>query len=86
MKILKEGRSRKFKQGIVEKTFAACSANGRPILYITERAVFVLREGEGVELTEIAPGIDLDRDVLSFMPFRPLMRDVKLMDARLFQP
>ncbi len=86
LKILKEGRSRKFKERVAEKTFAASSAGGRPILYITERAVFVLREGQGVELTEIAPGVDLERDVLAFMPFRPLMRDVTLMDARIFQP
>jgi propionate CoA-transferase len=86
LRILQEGRSRKFKNRVVEKTFAASSAGGRPILYVTERAVFRLREGRGIELTEIAPGVDLERDILSFMPFRPIMTDVKLMDARLFRP
>ena len=51
---------------------------------MTERAVFHLRP-EGIELTEIAPGIDLDKDVLAHMEFKPLMRDVKRMDAGLFR-
>lgn len=86
LKIYKEGRSRKFKRQVAEKTFAASSAKGRPILYVTERAVFRLREGEGIELTEIAPGVDLERDVLAYMPFRPVMKDVRLMDKRCFMP
>jgi propionate CoA-transferase len=57
----------------------------QPVLYITERAVFRLRSA-GLELIEIAPGIDLERDVLAHMDFVPLMRDVKVMDAALFQP
>ncbi|EIE20813.1 nagb/rpia/CoA transferase-like protein [Coccomyxa subellipsoidea C-169] len=86
LRIIQEGRSRKFKRRVAEKTFAASSAKGRRILYVTERAVFRLREGEGIELTEIAPGVDLERDVLAFMPFRPLMKDVKIMDKRCFMP
>ncbi|KAK9909800.1 hypothetical protein WJX75_007599 [Coccomyxa subellipsoidea] len=84
LRIIQEGRSRKFKRRVSEKTFAASSAKGRRILYVTERAVFRLREGEGIELTEIAPGIDLERDILAYMPFRPLMKDVKVMDKRCF--
>lgn len=40
---------------------------------------------EGVELTEVAPGIDIEKDILSHMGFKPIMKNVKLMDARLFR-
>ena len=73
LEISQEGRSSKFKAQVAGKTFAASSAKGREILYVTERAVFRLQEGEGLELIEIAPGIDLERDILARMPFRPLM-------------
>jgi propionate CoA-transferase len=83
--IVHEGRHKKFRKKVFEKTFAASSAGRRPIKYITERAVFVLQEGRGVELSEIAPGVDLERDVLAHMGFRPLIREpLKLMDARCF--
>ena len=53
-------------------------------MYITERAVFRLA-AEGIELIEIAPGVDLEKDVLGKMAFRPRVSpDLKLMDARLF--
>lgn len=55
-------------------------------MYITERAVFVLREGRGVELVEIAPGMDLQKDILAHMGFKPLIRNpLPLMDARCFE-
>ncbi|MCB2038071.1 MAG: acyl CoA:acetate/3-ketoacid CoA transferase, partial [Ottowia sp.] len=57
----------------------------QPVLYITERAVFRLRSA-GLELIEVAPGIDIERDVLAHMDFKPLIRDVKPMDPALFQP
>ena len=54
------------------------------VLYVTERAVFELTK-EGMLLKEIAPGIDLERDVLGQMGFRPIIPDeVKVMDATLF--
>ena len=55
-------------------------------MYITERAVFELTP-EGVMLTEIAPGADLEKDILDKMDFRPVISpDLKLMDERLFRP
>jgi len=54
------------------------------VLYITERCVFSLCE-EGLELIEIAPGIDLETQILPLMGFKPIMRKPpKLMDARIF--
>lgn len=95
--IRQEGRLQKFRTAVHEKTFAGASANGRPILFITERAVFRLAQHQGtagsggssgcaVELIEVAPGVDIERDILPHMGFRPLMRAVKLMPAQIFQP
>ena len=67
-------------------TFSGAYAQekGQPVLYITERAVFKLTP-EGVELTEIAPGVDLQKDILDQMDFKPIMKDVKTMDERIFR-
>jgi propionate CoA-transferase len=54
------------------------------VLYVTERCVFRLRP-EGLRLIEVAPGIDIERDVLSHMAFRPIIGDVALMDPRIYQ-
>jgi propionate CoA-transferase len=57
---------------------------GRPVLYVTERCVFRLSKA-GLELTEIAPGVDLQRDILAKMDFRPLIPKAPvLMDPRIF--
>ncbi len=56
---------------------------GKEVMYITERAVFRLTPG-GVELVEAAPGIDIEKDVLSKMEFKPVVRRVDEMDERLF--
>ena len=54
------------------------------MLYVTERCVFQLTPG-GLELIEIAPGVDLEKDVLAHIGFDPIIRgEPKLMDARIF--
>lgn len=85
VEIVQEGRGHKLVNKVEQITFSGDFARekGQQVYYITERAVFVLTE-EGVELIEIAPGVDLEKDVLGQMGFTPIMKDVKLMDARLF--
>ncbi|HDX8892815.1 TPA: acyl CoA:acetate/3-ketoacid CoA transferase [Klebsiella oxytoca] len=70
----------------VEKiTFSASYArqSGQEVLYVTERAVFQLTEA-GVELIEIAPGVNVERDILPYMAFRPIINQPRLMDSALF--
>jgi len=85
--ILNEGRATKFVREVEHRTFSGRYAWKRrqPVLYITERAVFRLC-AEGIELIEIAPGIDLERDVLAQMEFRPVINaPPKPMDAAIFR-
>ena len=84
--ILNEGKVKKFLQKVEQITFSGAYAQKvkQPVMYITERAVFKLTE-EGMMLTEIAPGVDLEKDVLALMDFKPVIsKDLKLMDARIF--
>jgi propionate CoA-transferase len=61
------------------------TARGQSALYVTERCVFALRP-DGLELTEVAPGIDIERDILALMDFKPLIpRDPVVMDGRIFR-
>lgn len=86
LKILQEGSARKFLKKVGHVTFSGEYAQevGQPVLYITERAVFELRK-DGLHLIEIAPGIDLEKDILAHMDFTPKMdTPPKLMDARIF--
>jgi propionate CoA-transferase len=84
--ILREGKSRKFIKTVDQITFngAYAAESGQPVLYVTERCVF-RRGREGMELIEIAPGIDVNRDVLAHMDFTPIVRNPALMDARIFR-
>ena len=88
LRIAREGETRKFVQEVEHRTYAGqfAHARGQEALYVTERCVFRLVE-DGLELIEIAPGIDLERDILAQMAFRPrIAHALALMDARLFKP
>ena len=86
LRIVQEGRARKFGSSVQQVTFSGTLAakTDKAVLYVTERCVFRLTDG-GLELVEVAPGIDIDRDILAHMAFRPLMGQVREMDARLFR-
>ena len=87
LRIVQEGRARKFGSSVQQVTFSGALAAkpDKAVLYVTERCVFRLTDG-GLELVEVAPGIDIDRDILAHMAFRPLIGQLREMDARLFRP
>ena len=87
IEIQREGRVGKFLDRVEQVTFSGARAArlGQPVLYVTERCVFELT-AEGLELVEIAPGIDIDRDIVEQMQVRPIVRDLRQMDARIFAP
>lgn len=86
LKIVNEGKNKKFCEQIEQITFSAKTAiaNEQPVMYITERAVFRLTK-DGPMLCEAAPGIDVEKDIISLMPVRPLIApDFHLMDEKIF--
>ena len=86
LRIVRDGVVRKFVSKVEHVTFSGEVArrSGKPVLYVTERCVFRLTE-QGLELIEIAPGIDLERDILARMDFSPRIPNrPKLMDRRIF--
>ncbi len=88
LKIEKEGLLSKLLDEVEHITFSGpyAAKSGRKILYITERCVFSLGK-EGLELTEVAPGVDLQKDILDLIDFKPIIpRPPKLMDERIFRP
>ncbi|MFY9779210.1 MAG: acyl CoA:acetate/3-ketoacid CoA transferase [Candidatus Baltobacteraceae bacterium] len=88
LRIVREGAPRKFIHEVEERTFSGplAAAKGQSVLFVTERCTFKLGV-EGLELVEIAPGIDLERDILAQMDFRPLLKQSpRLMDPRIFRP
>lgn len=86
LRILEDGSAIKFVDQVEHRTFSGPQAVKwrQSVLYVTERCVFKLT-ADGLELAEIAPGIDLQKDILDRMAFRPLMPRVPaLMDSRIF--
>ena len=84
--ILSEGKGTKFVEEVEHRTFSGEQAakTDKDVLYITERCVFKLTP-QGLALTEIAPGVDLQKDILDRMAFKPIIHEpLKLMDARIF--
>jgi propionate CoA-transferase len=87
LRILQEGKHRKFIRDVEHITFSGNYAlsTGQPVFYVTERAVFRLTK-EGLTLIEYAPGIDVEKDILALMDFKPVVPpNLKEMDARLFR-
>jgi propionate CoA-transferase len=88
LRITKEGTGKKFVERVEQITFSGnyASAKKDPVLFVTERGVFSLEDGELV-LVEIAPGVDLERDILGMMEFAPrIAPQLGTMDSALFQP
>ncbi len=80
------GGTPKFVRHVEHRTFSGREAlrRGQPVLYVTERCVFGLHEG-GLALLEVAPGVDVQRDILALMGFDPVIeRPPALMDAAIF--
>jgi propionate CoA-transferase len=88
LRIRREGRTAKFVAAVQQVCYHAgfAAEQGRTAIFVTERAVLRADRG-GLEVAEIAPGIDLEKDVLAHMAFKPrVSSDLKRMDARLFSP
>lgn len=85
LRIVKEGRARKFVNNVEQVTFSGkyASTKSQPVIYVTERCVFQLTP-EGLELIEVAPGIDIDRDILAHMDFKPKINKPLIMDRCIF--
>lgn len=86
LRIVKEGRAKKFVKQVEQVTFSGqyAAEKQQPVLYVTERCVFQLTD-HGLELIEVAPGIDIDRDILPHMAFKPHIHKPVPMNPRLFQ-
>src|SRR6185295_14866573 len=83
--IAREGSVGKFVAEVEHRTFSGTYAlkRGQAVLYVTERCVFRLTAA-GLELVEVAPGIDIDCDIVAHMEFRPIVEDPSSMDGRIF--
>ncbi|WP_338450176.1 malonate decarboxylase subunit alpha [Niallia oryzisoli] len=85
--ILDHGRGKKIINDVEQITFSGeyASKAGIPVVYVTERAVFDVVDGR-LRLIEMAPGLDLEKDILAWMDFRPVIaEDLKTMDPSIFQ-
>jgi len=85
IQIIKEGSIRKFVKQVEQISFSSNRSRqiGQKVLYVTERAVFRLTS-EGLELIELAPGIDLQKQVMDLMEFKPIIHAIRPMSAHVF--
>ncbi|CAN0437038.1 unnamed protein product, partial [Ectocarpus fasciculatus] len=83
--ITQEGRSKKLMTKVQQITFSGVKAleTQTPVLFVTERCVFELTQ-DGLRLSEVAPGTDIETDILAQMGFAPIVDTPDLMDARIF--
>jgi propionate CoA-transferase len=84
--IERDGKHQKFVDEVEQRTFSGpyAAEQNKDVLYITERCVFRLTR-EGLELTEVAPGVDVEGDILAKMAFKPIVRQPREMDRRIFR-
>ena len=87
LRIVREGRVGKFVERVAQVTFngPGAATQGKDVLFVTERCVFRLTAA-GLALAEVAPGVDVERDILNQIPFRPHTDGVRPMDPALFEP
>jgi propionate CoA-transferase len=80
------GKHKKFVNKVQQITFNGkfAAQNRQEVLYVTERAVFRLTMN-GLELIEIAPGVDLEKDILAMMDFIPIMKDIKQINKSVYK-
>lgn len=82
-----QGKGPKFIKEVQQISFSGkyATENKQEILYVTERAVFDLHEGK-VRLIEYAPGVDVEKDILAYMDFKPeIAEDLKMMNPDIFK-
>jgi len=86
LRIVREGRASKFVERVGQVTFSGRYAGevGQPVLYVTELCVF-RRTAAGMELAEVAPEIDLEKDILAHLGFKPIIGEPRPMDLRIFR-
>jgi propionate CoA-transferase len=86
IRIVKEGRAKKFVKQVEQVTFSGqyAAEKGQPVIYVTERCVFQLTD-HGLELIEVAPGIDIERDILPHMAFKPHIHKPITMNPAIFR-
>jgi acyl CoA:acetate/3-ketoacid CoA transferase len=86
LNIIQAGKVKKFVDHVERITFSGDFARkqNQEVLYVTERAVFKLASG-GLELIEVAPGIDIEKDIIPYMSFHPHIGSVKPMPSDVFK-
>ena len=86
LRIIQEGKNRKFVKRVQQVSFSGNYAyeRGQTVYYVTERCVFQ-RSRKGLTLVEVAPGVDIERDILAHMDFEPRVHEPDPMDPRIFR-